>query len=142
MYCSNCGNKNDGNNFCTKCGNKLDNIDNKDIVKNNGSGLKTASIVLGIIGIVGTFMIIFSPICFIISLVGLILSVVASRNVRNVSGIILNSVGLFLSIIVLGIIGLVSFFVIEEYDRLPDYKDNNSFDNGYYEKFKDLIEEY
>ena len=148
MYCSNCGTKNEGNNYCVKCGNKLINISNNinnNVVPEEGSGLKTASIVLGILGIIGSILIIFSPISFVFSLIGLILGIVATKKVRNVSGIVLNSIGLVLSLIILGIIGLIFNFVIDNrYDEIDRdrYKDNYAFDKGYYEKFKNIIEEY
>ena len=104
MYCSNCGKKNEGNNYCTNCGNKLNNEDNNTnqiVVKKDCNGLKTASIVLGILGIVGSLLIIFSPISFTFSLVGLILGIIANKKIRNISGIVLSSIGLFLSFVIL-----------------------------------------
>ena len=145
MYCSNCGTKNDGNNYCVKCGNKLviNNSNNNKDIKEEGNGLKTASIILGILGIIGSVLIIFSPISFVFSLIGLILGIVATKKVRNVSGIILTSIGLFLSLIILGIIGLIFNFVIDNrYDEIDRYKDNYAFDKEDYEKFKNMIEEY
>lgn len=145
MYCSNCGTKNDGNNYCVKCGNKLviNNSNNNKDIKEEGNGLKTSSIILGILGIIGSVLIIFSPISFVFSLIGLILGIVATKKVRNVSGIVLNSIGLFLSLIILGIIGLIFNFVIDNrYDEIDRDWDNHAFDKGYYEKFKNIIEEY
>lgn len=142
MYCSNCGTKNDGNNYCVKCGNKLE-FNNNNVVIEEGKSLKTASIVLGILGIIGSVLIIFSPISFVLSLIGLILGIVATKKIRNVSGIVLSSIGLFLSLIILGIIGLIFNIAIENrYDEIDKYRDNYTFDRGYYEKFKNIIEEY
>lgn len=141
MYCSNCGIKNDENNYCVNCGNKLNN--NNVIVNKESNGLKTASIVLGILGIIGTVLIVFSPISFVLSLIGLILGIVANKKIRNVSGIILNSIGLFFSIIILGIIWLILMFMFgNSFDEISDYRDNYVFDREYYEKFQNIIEEY
>ena len=145
MYCSNCGAKNDGNNYCIKCGNKLENTNNvnNNVMREESNGFKIASIVLGILGIIGSILIIFSPISFILSLVGLILGIVASKKVRNISGIVLNSIGLFLSIIIIVVMGLVINFVVDnEYEEIDRNKDNYAFDKGYYERFKNKIEEY
>lgn len=120
IFCRNCGTKIiDNNRFCTNCGTKLDNIECVNEKENNG--LKVVSIVLGIIGIVGSITVVLSPLCLILSLVGLILGIIATKKVNNVSGIVLSSIGLFLSI-------LVSFFifvwlVIDEidYENYYDY---------------------
>lgn len=142
MYCSNCGIKNDENNYCVNCGNKLNNNNNV-IVNKESNGLKTASIVLGILGIIGAVLIVFSPISFVLSLIGLILGIVANKKIRNVSGIILNSIGLFFSIIILGIIWLIIIFMFDNsFDEISDYRDNYVFDREYYEKFENIIEEY
>lgn len=139
MYCSNCGNKNEGNNYCINCGNKLINSNNNDninVIKEDGSGLKTASIVLGILGIIGSLLIIFSPIAFIFSLIGLILGIIAAKKVRNVSGIVLNSIGLILSIIIVGVMILIFSFMFDNdrYDEIDRYdiEDNFIFDREYY----------
>lgn len=150
MYCSNCGTKNEGNKFCVKCGNKLNvvssnNTNDNVSVKKETSGLKTASIILGILGIVGALVVIFAPVSLILTIIGLILGIVATKKVKNVSGIVLNSVGLFLSIIMLGLFILVIMFATEEYDN------NNYYDDSYYgsdsefnidDYFNDIMDEY
>ena len=128
MYCSNCGTKNLGNVFCTNCGNRLDNISCNTMVKqSNKNSLKTASIVLGIIAIIGSVMIIFSPVSLILSIIGLILSIVTTKNDKNVLGIVFNMVGLVLSI---GILFLMRLFIIWAIE-LPD----ESLDNYYGELY-------
>ena len=84
MVCSKCNKKLDKNEkFCIYCGTKVENI-KKEEIKNDivvqENGLRIASIVLGSIGIVGTLLIIFSPISLILSLVGLILGIVATKK--------------------------------------------------------------
>ena len=145
MYCTNCGNKlNNNDNFCNNCGEKrieLENINvNSNVVnKNNSSnGMKTASIILGSISIVGSLMFIFAPFCFILSIIGLILGICALKKGKNVPGILLNSIGFVLSIIMSVII--VMFFIFafrtaevndyqyeEYYDSFYDGYNNNKF---------------
>ena len=96
MYCDNCGTKLTGDeNYCFNCGKKVNNVNNSDVGKANistvdnsnnlNTGTKTASIVLGIISLVGIFLVIFSPISLILSLVGLILSIKANKVTSNVA---------------------------------------------------------
>lgn len=104
MFCENCGNKlADNALFCPECGVKVEkrNIENKPVNTNNNvkSGLKTASIVLGVLGIVGALTLIFSIPGFIMSLIGLILGICSTKKVKNVLGIVLSSVGLCISIV-------------------------------------------
>lgn len=146
MYCSNCGKKIDsGNTFCTGCGFKLGNIGNmNNRVKSQEevSGLKIASIILGVLGIIGSLTWIFSPISIIIALVGLILGIVATKKVKNAVGIILSSVGLGLSLIMILLLVLVfrsTFDIISGYEEESYYDD---YYNNYYEKFKDVIDKY
>lgn len=131
VFCSECGKKiNKGENFCTSCGAKVENVNvkNDNVKKENvvvqKSGLRTASIVLGIIGIVFSLMVVLSPIAFILSVVGLILGICAVKRVRNVAGILLNSIGLFLSIIMVILFVLVFMFIAEDmvtsYDQIND----------------------
>lgn len=145
-FCSNCGKKVDGNKFCTKCGNRLDNVNSTVTDGKENSGLKTVSIVLGILGIVGSVMVIFSPFGFILSLIGLILAIIAIKKVKNVIGIVLNSIGLFLSVGMIIIVGLLIRFAINNYNGYnQNYYDNeydkfyNDFNSGYFD-FDDLDE--
>ena len=118
MHCTNCGNKLDSKStFCPECGVKVENKEinisyNSTNKTNNNNGLKTASIVLGIVGIVlGIFL---SVLGFIVSLIGLILGLCALKKGKNIIGIVLNSVAIVISIIVsvLVIIGVTSFINI------------------------------
>lgn len=129
MHCTNCGNKLESNStFCPECGVKIENKEihisyNSTNKTNNNNGLKTASIVLGIVGLVlGIFL---SVLGFIISLVGLILGLCALKKGKNVIGTVLNSVALAISIIVsvLVIIGVTSFLNIGNIinNQIPEY---------------------
>ena len=123
MYCDNCGTKLTGDeNYCFNCGKKVNNVNNSDVGKANistvdnsnnlNTGTKTASIVLGIISLVGIFLVIFSPISLILSLVGLILSIKANKVTSNVAGIVINAIGLFLSLIITSIIVFILYLVV------------------------------
>ena len=145
MYCTKCGNKlNNNDNFCNNCGEKrveLENVNvnNNNVNKNNSSnGMKIASIILGSISIVGSLMFIFAPFCFILSIIGLILGICALKKGKNVSGILLSSIGFVLSIIMSVIIVLMFMFMFEHVDSdyypygdgIYDYYDgynNNKF---------------
>ena len=132
MYCSNCGNKIvEGNSFCTKCGVKIVGGRNN-TVKKEKNGLKTASLVLGILGIVISLTLVLSPLAFVISLVGIILGVIAKKSIKNVEGILISSIGLFLSSLMFVISMLVIYFVIE-----PDNFDIENEENSYKEEFYD-----
>jgi len=132
VYCSNCGNKIvEGNSFCTKCGIRVVG-GRKSIVKDEKNGLKTASLVLGIMGIVGSLTLVLSPLAFVISLVGIILGVIAKKSIKNVEGILISSIGLFLSSLMFVISMLVIYFVIE-----PDNFDIENEENSYKEEFYD-----
>ena len=151
MYCSNCGNKIDNSNkYCVYCGIKLDKIgleNTSNIVKKEENGLRIVSIVLGILGIIGSVTFIFFVYAFILSVVGLILGICATKKGRNVLGIVLNSVGLVLSIIMFCLFIYLMFYAgSNDYDDYDDYYDdryeyNYGYDN-YYEKFKDIISDF
>ena len=137
MYCINCGNRNDGNNFCVNCGMNLKIKKTKE-----DSGLKIFSIILGALGIGVSLTFIFSFIGFILSLIGLILAIIAKKKEKNIIGIILNSVGLILSILIIIFWILIFRFAFSISDRDIDRYDDNYYNNGYYEKFNDIIDIY
>lgn len=142
MYCSNCGNKiGEGNSFCTKCGIRVVGGRNN-TVKNEKNGLKTASLVLGTMGIVGSLTLILSPLAFVLSLVGIILGVIAKKSVKNVEGILVSSIGLCLSSLMFAISMLVIYFVIEPDNFNTEYEEDSYKEEfydygkyGHYEKF-------
>ena len=115
MFCSSCGNKIDNDiRFCPNCGHKINdiNINNSYVsdIDKSIEGKRTASIVLGILSLVGIFIMIFAPISFILAIIGLILAIRVNKVVKNTAGIVLNAIGLFLSFIIISIIALVLIF--------------------------------
>ena len=141
MYCTNCGNKlNDTDKFCVNCGEKRTiveniNVNNNNINNNNNgsNGLKIASIILGTISIGGSLLFIFAPFCFILSIIGLILGICALKKGKNVSGILLNSIGFVLSIIITIFIVLAFIFMFEHVDM--DNYDYGDRINDYYNEY-------
>lgn len=134
MYCNNCGTKiNNDNKFCTNCG-----INLKPIKAKEDSTLKIASIILGGIGIFANLTIIFSLIGFVISLIGLILGIIATKKEKNIIGIVLNSVAIFLSITMVSIFILILRFAFET----PEEFVEETIPNQYYEKFDDVLDTY
>ena len=133
MYCSNCGQKNNNNKFCTNCG-----INLKPTKVKEESGMKIASIILGGLGIFANLTIIFSFFGFIISLIGLILGIITTKKEKNIVGIVLNSVALFISII------LISIFIIifSTIFKTPEEFIEEIHHNQYYEKFDDVLDTY
>lgn len=112
MYCDKCGTRLTGNEkFCFHCGAKTINNNLNPEIKES-SGKKTASIVLGIISIVGIFLVIFSPISLILSLIGLIIGIKANKEVSNVAGIVINAISLFISLIITAIIAFIVMITI------------------------------
>jgi hypothetical protein len=133
MYCSNCGQKNDNNKFCTNCG-----INLKPAKIKEDSEMKIASIILGGLGIFANLTIVFSFFGSIISLIGLILGIITTKKEKNTIGIILNSVSLFISII------MISIFVIifRSVFKTPEEFIEGINHNHYYEKFDDVLDTY
>ena len=110
MYCSNCGAKfNEEENYCANCG-KLINEHKPITIGNNNEGARSASIVLGILSLVGIFIFIFAPISLILSIIGLILAIKSSKTYKNTAGIVINAISLFLSCIITAIIALIIMF--------------------------------
>lgn len=142
MYCVNCGNKIDSNNnYCTNCGVKVskgNSVDGDIISKKNDTGLRIASIILGVLSIICSVTVIFFVYGFIMGIVGLVIGIFALKKGKNLAGIILNVVGLVLSIVVFG---LFIWLIFEVSDGNYDY-DHYYNDNGYFENFKDIIDEY
>lgn len=110
MKCPKCNHENaDGNTFCLNCGAPLPQKTNN--TKTGGSGLAVASLVLGIVGLVFTFVVI----GVIPAIVGLILGIVALATKKpkkgmSIAGIVLS----FLSILML--VGIMSLIPSESND--------------------------
>ena len=131
MYCSSCGSKlNQDENYCANCG-KLINESKPITMDNNknSEGIRSASIVVGILSLVGIFILIFAPISLILSIIGLILAIKSNKTYKNTAGIIINAIGLFISFIITSIIALL---IMLSYDIIK-----NDFGN-----IGNYIEEY
>ena len=111
MYCSKCGQKfNKEDKYCINCGNPRENTANvtiNSVTDKSAKNKRTASIILGIISIVGVFFIYTSPISLILAIIGLVIGVKANKKVKNIAGIILNALGINFSLGMLLLIYLV-----------------------------------
>lgn len=131
MYCSKCGEKRIGNSlFCSNCGSKFDNAEEMRIDKSSREN-HTAGIVLGIVSIVGSLFVIFTPLTLIVAIIGLVISLVNNKKKSNTAGIVLNSVGLGLSLIIMIFFLALIVSVSDE----EDDDDVDRFDNDYYEMY-------
>ena len=137
-YCENCGTKieKDGL-YCPKCGkkDKTKEVKEQKQIENNDNkkeGLGTASMIIGIISLVLSFII--NIIILPLALVGLILGVVnKAQNGKKISGIILNGVAMIVAVLVF--IALMAFFTV----RISSEMNNNR--NKYSEYIPSEIEE-
>ena len=166
MYCPKCGKKvNEKDVFCKYCGENIDaekeevkEVEVTEVVKETKpaeekNSLRTASIVLGIIALVGNLFIIFSFISVILAFIGIILAICATKKGRNVAGIVLNTISLVLSILM--IIMMINLFrlipqvvrggfdigsgIIEKYGEEKGLNDIiEGFSNGDFD-FNDII---
>ena len=137
MYCNKCGTKLNGTEkFCIHCGTEINQNNNYNVPteKPKSSGKKTASIVLGIISLCGIFLIIFSPISFILALIGLIIGIKANKEVSNVAGIVINAISLFLSLILTLIIAVLVIITINV-SKGVDWQINDDFINDIRQSF-------
>jgi len=138
MYCNNCGKEitTEGK-FCSNCGSEIMNssngVNNKVNNNKNYNDMRGISIVLGILGIIGGIMVIFSPIAFILAVIGFILALISNKHTRNVVGIVLNSIGLFLSFLGILLIGFVIRLGIGLFSNLVNEYNNYSY--GYNDSF-------
>ena len=126
-YCEECGQKLSKNEkFCPQCGKKQSEeavVVNKTVkkeeekkVKSSADGLGTASMVIGIISLIFSF--IFTIFLFPIYLVGLILGIVSkAKHGKRISGIVLNSLAMVISIIMFFVWIAVIVVVAKEYDN-------------------------
>ena len=135
MKCNFCGTELKGyEKYCHNCGSKVnDEVITVDEFHKSTEGARSGSIVLGIVSLVGVFLFIFSPISLILSIIGLVLAIKSNNNVKNPTGIILNSISLFLSVVATAIICLIIYFGIfainTGIDNIIEYTDRT------YEKY-------
>ncbi len=126
-FCEECGQKLLKNEkFCPKCGKKQveekvavsKTVKNTEVKKAKSSteGLGTASMVLGIISLIFSFV--FTIFLFPVYIIGLILGIVSKANHgKRISGIILNSLAIVISIIMFFVWIALIVTVAEEYDN-------------------------
>ena len=134
MYCGKCGEKIMPNDeFCPKCGHKVPGAKEAITEETPSNGAKTASIILGIISLVGVFFIILAPVSLILAIIGLILGIKANKEVNNTAGIVLNSVGGFISLIITTIVCLLIYFVNIGWDSISNII-NDVWENSAYIK--------
>ena len=134
MCCQKCSQILTGNEkYCPQCGKKINYSSDYQAItikeKNSTENMRSASIALGIISLIGLSLFIFSPISLILSLIGLIFAIKANKNT---AGIILNAISLFLAVIITIFIGLILYFIITESRNLPDilndyYQQNEAY---------------
>ena len=123
MQCNYCQNKlRSSDIYCSKCGAKV----NKEIVtveEESTENIRSASIVLGIMSVVGASLFIFAPIALILGIVGLIFALKSNHHVKNTPGIVLNGIGLLLSFVITSIIVFFVCLCIDMIDdiKIPDY---------------------
>ena len=117
MYCIECGSRLIGNEkYCSNCGSmvdsnsKVDSSLESDNLSVKRDGDKSSSIAFGVLSIIGSSLIIFSPIALVFSIIGLILGIRVNKRVGNLLGIVLNAIGLCLSLLTFLIIILGLYF--------------------------------
>lgn len=135
MYCFRCGNKiNSSDIYCSHCGIKIENEEDNVIVSNEFdkvNGAKNISLVFGIIAIIASFLVIFSPFGLILSIIGLIYGLKVRKRTGNVLGVILNSLALFISLILSILIVLGFYFSIHMIDGL--WHEDTHYEEKYYD---------
>ena len=102
MNCNSCGAKlNKDVNYCSNCGAK---VTEEGVVVGSGEStenFRIASIVLGGLSVGGSLFFILTPLTLILGIIGLIFAIKSNKNSRNTVGIVLNSIGLFISFVVI-----------------------------------------
>jgi len=113
MYCNNCGTENEKETkFCVKCGKELG---------KKGEGLGTASMILGIISIVLSFII--TVVTLPLSITGLILGIVnKAKGGKKISGIVLNTISIFLSIVLIFVYLLIGIGIFSAVISDPEVR--------------------
>ena len=101
----------------------------KEAETKTGNGLAIAGMVLGIIGLVLSFAI--GPFAFLLTLLGLILSICSKKSGYKIAGIVTSAIGIFIQIIWIVIaLAFTSFFT--EVIRSLDYDYDFDYDNDNY----------
>ena len=149
MFCKNCGKQlNQGEKFCVNCGNKINidneimpstiNLNNTNIQSSNNINnvglnvgnnvnekkketLGTISMVIGIISLVLSFFV--NILILPVAIVGLILGIINKvKKGKKISGIILNSISILISIVIMLLIAVIFNGVISLF-QTPEFKD-------------------
>lgn len=120
MNCPKCNYPNDSRNkFCQNCGAPLPQVQNERNNKNNGSGsMAIASMILGIAGLILTFIII----GIIPAVIGLILGIVAlvtkkPKKGMSITGIVLSVLSILLFIIIMS---SIDYSNVSQYDNTSE----------------------
>ena len=122
-FCEYCGEKiNEGDIYCLKCGKKQNVIGQTNVKKTDTEGLATASLVLGIISLVLSFII--NIFIFPLALVGLILGIVGKVHGKKCSGIVLNVISMIVAVLVFIFWIVLLVYFIDDYDN-----SNNNYGN-------------
>lgn len=113
MNCKNCGTQNTNDTkFCVNCGKEL----NK-----TSEGLGVASMVIGIISLVLSFII--TVVTLPLSITGLVLGIVnKAKGGKKISGIVLNAISIFLSIVLVFVYILVGIGILGAVVSDPDVR--------------------
>ena len=139
MYCSSCGTKiKSEENFCTNCGKEVVKPEVVDIEeKKSTENFRITSIVLGGLSLGSSFFFLLSPLSLILGIIGLVFAIKSHKNSNNTVGIVLNSIGVFISFIVITIFALMINLVINvvkygvgELDNIYDYIEEQGITNG------------
>ena len=131
-FCEYCGERiKDGDLYCLKCGKKQENVSSVKPKKTGTEGLTTASLVLGIISLVLSFII--NIFIFPLALVGLILGIVGKTGYdKKCSGIVLNAIAMVVAVIVFILWIVLLVYVVDNYD---DNDNNYSYTTEEYSEF-------
>lgn len=146
MFCSNCGTENKKDTkFCVNCGKELKKETKKEVVNNTNNkdeSLGTASMVIGIISLILTFLI--NLLTLPLSITGLVLGIVnKAKGGKKVSGIVLNAISIGLSFMVFFFIMILGFsFIGQVFDRVFNSPYVKEEINELYDDLKDDYYDY
>ena len=120
-FCEYCGEKiNDGDLYCLKCGKRQGSVVAIKSKKNGAEGLATASLVLGIISLILSFIV--NIFIMPLALVGLILGIVGKvQHAKKYSGIVLNVIAMIVSVIIFILWIVLLVYIVDRYDNNDKY---------------------
>lgn len=146
MKCNKCGFEVSEGKYCTNCGEKIEIVETSEPItpeKTNNEikkGLATASLIIGIISLV--FSIFVSIFVLPLALTGLILGIVGlAKKQKAVAGVVLNSIGIFISVVILFVyIAIFGYFFNKNIDKI-DVDKVEDYINDIYNDVEDKIHE-